>query len=135
MVVLIMWGCNIVFGLKDLIYVASTVITIVTIWISFKNKQTDHGNRIKKIEEIIKSYQDYSPIQHIEKIEKLLFTSQGIPNIIDTRTCRENQMTIKDQIKSTDSKIDRIFDKLGEISESIVLIKYKLKIEKEDEEK
>lgn len=82
---------------KDIIYILIYVVSIISVFFAFRNRQS-HFER-----EILRN-------------QKVIFNKQGFPNLIDQKTCKDNRDQVFIAIMRIEKMMDQALKKIDDIN-------------------
>ena len=111
--------------IKDIIYFAIYIASIVVIWTNFKN-------RIANLETKISEFK--------LSVDKVLYTQQGALNLMSPDQCEKHRTEIKttinekidkieEKVDSTNEKLEKQNEKLNDIATHVLLIATELRVD------
>lgn len=99
--------------IKDIIYLLTYVVSIVTIIMTFRHRLASNTLRIQALEAIISS-------------------DTGNLNLVDKTSCKENRDQIYKEVRRTENEVHKIAEDLKKVGKNITKIMFHFKIIEED---
>lgn len=94
---------------KDAVYLIIYVSSIISVFLSFKN-------RVMSLE------------KELRRNQKILFGEQGFPNLIDKKTCKEHRDQVFAAIRRSENVMDQALKKIDDLNKNVLTIMIHLQI-------